>query len=263
MTHLVWRREQASRGYAYNWEEAKAVCLDAGWRLPTRIELQSIVDYGKDAGPALDTSAFSSPEGRYWSASLNMNGRRNAWIINFDTGGTEVWGLDYPLNVRCVRCAEAGAEAFAYCSQCHAAKAGAPVGRYVVDSTTVFDTKTGLTWQRYPPTESPGGRVNLSWDDAQLYCQNPGPGAICAPGIVCLPGTGWRLPTVKELESLFDPRAPFGKLDPVAFPGTVLDEVSWSSTPYARDPAGSFAWLVADRPVAEWRSSRNPVRCVR
>jgi hypothetical protein len=46
------------------------VSLDGltGFRLPTRIELASIVDYARGA-PAIDSTAFTAPPEPFWSSS--------------------------------------------------------------------------------------------------------------------------------------------------------------------------------------------------
>lgn len=53
---------------------------------------------------------------------------------------------------------------------------------------TVTDTRTGLMWAQ---TDNMG---NITWQDAKLYCENIILGAYA----------DWRMPTIKELESLFD-----------------------------------------------------------
>jgi hypothetical protein len=99
------------------------------------------------------------------------------------------------------------------------ALADAPAGRYTYTSTsvTVYDTKTKLTWQRaVAPTQ-------YAQADAKTYCGS-------TATATALGGTGWRVPTEKELQSLID----FSKLtgpfiDLNAFPGTPADRI-WSAT---------------------------------
>ena len=54
---------------------------------------------------------------------------------------------------------------------------------------TVTDTKTGLMWAA-KDNESP-----INWKDARSYCQNYNGGGH----------TDWRMPTLAELASLYDP----------------------------------------------------------
>jgi hypothetical protein len=108
------------------------------------------------------------------------------------------------------------------------AGANAPNGRYMTSGGTVLDTKTKLTWQQTAPT------TTYTWANGKAYCASA---AVSALG-----GSGWRLPTVKELLTLVDyshASAPY--IDENAFPGTPASGF-WSSSPVAGSP--SFAWIV-------------------
>jgi hypothetical protein len=107
------------------------------------------------------------------------------------------------------------------------ADAGAPVGRFAASGGTVIDTKTKLTWQQATP------QLTYSWTDAKSYCASAG---------ASLGGTGWRLPTIRELQTLVDPsRMADPRIDLTAFP-TTPSAAFWSSSPVAGSP--SSAWLV-------------------
>jgi hypothetical protein len=130
------------------------------------------------------------------------------------------------------------------------ASAAAPSGHYVVTAGTVYDTKSQLTWQRTAPS------TTYTWADAKTYCAGVG---------ASLGGTGWRLPTTKELVSIIDhsqTTAPY--IDLSAFPSTPSDYF-WSSTPLAGFP--SYAWAVVFAgggfPVNDVISSTYYARCVR
>ena len=130
------------------------------------------------------------------------------------------------------------------------ADAAAPAGRYVTTSTTVYDTKTKLTWQRTVTT------TGYSWADAKTYCASAAVSAI-------LGGTG-RLPTVKELTTLVDYAAnPPPAIDLTAFPGTPA-EVFWTST--AQLGSTSVAWIIDFGPgvtKTDIVTDMDDVRCVR
>jgi len=57
-----------------------------------------------------------------------------------------------------------------------------------------------------------------NWDDAARYCST-----------LDLHGMGWRLPTVKELQTLIDETAAMPAVDAVSFPNT-SSEYYWSSS---------------------------------
>ena len=126
--------------------------------------------------------------------------------------------------------------------------AAAPPGRYTLTTVTVVDTRTMLTWQRTVSTST------YTWPNATAYCQG-----------LNLLGTGWRLPTVKELQSLVDIRAVNPAIDTTAFPSTPVDYF-WSSSPHVLD-AGRV-WAVSFNDGSAPNGGYNPaasarVRCVR
>ena len=58
------------------------------------------------------------------------------------------------------------------------------------DDGTVTDTKTGLMWA------AKDNGIPINWSDALSYCQNYNGGSH----------TDWRIPTLTELASLYDPK---------------------------------------------------------
>jgi hypothetical protein len=127
------------------------------------------------------------------------------------------------------------------------AAGSAPAGRYTITSTTVRDTRTGLTWQR---AVSP----SATWADASAYCA----GLSAALG-----GTGWRLPDVKELLTLVDDAQATGPtIDVNAFPATPA-AFFWSSTPMAGMPSLALGVQFASGSSGNARvSDPFPARCV-
>jgi hypothetical protein len=119
--------------------------------------------------------------------------------------------------------------------------AGAPAGSYTLATNTVLDKKTGLTWQRSAPVGT------FTWANASGFCQS-----------LTLDGATWRLPTVKELQTIFDVRAFSPAIDSVAFPNTSANEF-WSSTNY------SYPWVLDFGSGYASRTSvtiQHYVRCV-
>jgi Protein of unknown function (DUF1566) len=127
-----------------------------------------------------------------------------------------------------------------------ASPADAPAGRYTVQSGTVYDTVTRLTWQQTPDVNS------YTWAQAGTYCA----------GL----GSGWRVPTVGELQTIVDEaRASGAAIDRTAFPNTPATWF-WTSTSVVGLP--NYAWYV-DFTIgaATFRPDNKPttnrVRCVR
>lgn len=112
---------------------------------------------------------------------------------------------------------------------------------------TITDTGSGLVWQQTDDN------VKRTWQDALDYC-----------AASALPGTGWRLPNIKELFSIVDYTKKDPAIDPI-FTGTTRDEY-WTSTTYG---AGSEPWsaiYVHFLWGSSYRSSKSTthlVRCVR
>jgi cysteine-rich repeat protein len=112
-TNLEWQRvmDPTER----SWADAQKYCWDlvlgnrSDWRLPTQIELISIVDYTKKTGPAVNTtsSAFADagPTDLWWSSTRPI-GTNYAIYLQLAIGQTGVLNPDSATSkakVRCVR----------------------------------------------------------------------------------------------------------------------------------------------------------------
>jgi hypothetical protein len=132
--------------------------------------------------------------------------------VNFDDGSTYYYNVTSIHNARCVRFSSAGNSA--------------PAGRYVTASGTVYDTMTKLTWQQTAPL------TQYILTDARTYCADLG---------ASLGGTAWRVPTMKELQTIVDDSRANPSIDPMSFPSAPV-EFFWSSSPVAGFLGG--AWVV-------------------
>jgi alpha-tubulin suppressor-like RCC1 family protein len=216
------------------------------WRLPTRIELISLVDdtiaepNGLKPGPAIDPTAFPGASFAYgWTSSRVLESAHpdNAFRIGGSEGGT-AYGLDSSLGAaRCVR-----------------SDAATPVGQYTIlaggtPTGTVLDLGTGLTWQQAASSQT------YTQSDATSYCHDNTP---------ALPGSGWRLPSMKELQTLVNDGHVSPAVDPTAFPGTPFDVGYWTSTPVAW--RSGYVWNVGfDFGTTTYHTvgSTYHVRCVK
>lgn len=108
VTGRMWQRETPTD--LYDWQGALDYCsklsmpgAQTGWRLPTRIELLSIVDFSSKE-PAIDSISFpNAPPETFWSSSPYSNGVDQAWVVYFGDGGVTPGFKVEPYRVRCVR----------------------------------------------------------------------------------------------------------------------------------------------------------------
>ncbi len=111
LTGLMW--QQTVPTDTYTWAQAVAYCPTlnlanhSDWRLPSRIELVSIVDFGvmtSTSGATINATYFpSTPAAAFWSASPLAGSSSGAWAVYFFLGLAGHYGISDTLNVRCVR----------------------------------------------------------------------------------------------------------------------------------------------------------------
>jgi len=117
VTHLMWQQVVPTTGGAGNdgnlmWAEATSYCATlvlAGhddWRLPSQIELVSILDYSNlGAGqPPINRALFpNTPADAFWSSTKSAVMDTSAWTVYMDVGFTYAYDMTTVGRVRCVR----------------------------------------------------------------------------------------------------------------------------------------------------------------
>ncbi len=206
---LVW--DATVKGTTFAQPDADAYCASkgAGWRLPTRIELVSLVDYTVGSpGPTINAVFVGTPIGAFWTSTLYAGDLGDAWAVGFDVGYSDyTLGSNPSLYVRCVR---------APALTCVPTRYEVQAGGLVVDRTT------GLTWeQATDPTE-------YSWTAAAGHCASR--------------GAGWRVPSLNELQTILDDARTYPAIDQAVFPNTPAD-FFWTSSPEASGGTGA-EWYV-------------------
>ncbi|MBK6613262.1 IPTL-CTERM sorting domain-containing protein [Ottowia sp.] len=128
---------------------------------------------------------------------------------------------------------------------------------------TVTDDATGLVWDRCTygltgDTCSAGAAFSGSWTAALAQARQANVDAYKR-------FSDWRVPNVKELESLVKINAHSPALDTAAFPpGTQQSEIFWSSTTAARGPGGVLGVNFFDGSIFTYgKTFNNHVRLVR
>lgn len=200
------------------------------WRLPTNKELTTILDSAIPGGaPTINTTFFPNTLAwPYWTSTTWVGQDYAAWRVNFQFGDDGTYYKQTGYYVRCVR--------------------GGQTQQSLVDNGdgTVSDNRTGLIWQQGEPGA-------MTWGSALTYCE----------GLSLAGSTDWRLPNIKELESLVDEARTEPPIDTTKFPGAVVARY-WSSTTVASTPA--IAWDVAfgiGYSEPQLKGGGYNVRCVR
>jgi len=214
VTGLMWQQtiDPQQLSFARANEHCAQLSLSGyeDWRLPSRLELVSILDTSRTE-PAIDLTAFpGTPSDWFWTSTVAAGDEKSAWCVYFYFGYPKTELASNQFSVRCVRTVEPGP---------------APLAKhYDVLAETVYDLGTSLTWQRAVPAE------RLTFDAAQAYCA----------GLILAGKSGWRVPSLQELLTLIDQSvADAPMIDGVAFPDTA-PEPFWSSSYFGNSTSQSW-----------------------
>lgn len=231
VTNLMW--QLADDGIVRIWEDSVSYCENLAlgghddWRLPSALELLTIVDNGRDS-PAVNPSfSCSNSSAYYWTSTVFPNPQIFAWHVVFSHGYSDYSLKSFTYNVRCVR--------------------GKPLpdSVYTDNGTTVTDQTTGLIWEK--DVSAP----RLSWEESLAWCINATTGGY----------DDWRLPNIRELESLVVYSLYYPAFDPI-FTGPL--DPYWSST--SLSGAWDNAWMLNTffgTTMSPLKNSQWYARCVR
>jgi hypothetical protein len=221
-TGLVWQLGGDSNTYTQtaavqhcaNFQSAEAA---TGWRLPSVVELMSLVDRGVDI-PSIDPSFSGTQSTNYWTATPTASSNGLAWTVKFDYGEVIPLLTNSALPVRCVR----GTSKLLNVGGMGLRTAG-PL---TATPETVQDTTTGLEWQRADDG------TKRTWKDSLDYCSRLSVGGL----------SGWHLPNVSELLGIvqFDAITNGVAIDP-AFQNAKGD-IYWTST--QNEGAPTLSWSI-------------------
>jgi formylglycine-generating enzyme required for sulfatase activity len=219
-TNLIW---QKTDGGEMTYEKAIQYCdtLTLGgytdWRLPTGIELFSI-NYFEANNPAMNTTFFTKTLAEYWwSSDKQADNAGIIWLTNAGGGignhakteSKSAGGTKF-IHVRAVRNPITTTFAVAHFTD--------------NGDGTIKDNYTGLTWQKNTST------TPMNWEAALAYAKT-----------VTLGGkSDWRLPNIKELQTLNDVSRVKPSINKTYFPNIVSATFYWSSTTQYKTPA--VAW---------------------
>jgi hypothetical protein len=171
------------------------------WRLPTLKELSAVINFSiAEPGPTIHGGYFPNMQSTsYWSSNTSVETATYAWGRDLYSGNNfshHKYNNYYAMAVR-------GGMAV-------------PTSGFADNGNgTVTDNVTGLMWEKT-------GTSGKTWEQSLNYCESLNLGGY----------SDWRLPTVKELQSIAD----YGRIRPAVnsmyFPNTALN-VYWASTTHA------------------------------
>ncbi len=228
VTGLMWQKTDSGE---MTWDTARtgATSLNlAGftdWRLPTAQEAFSILDHERN--PALNPTYFvnnaGGTPGYFWTSDLFYGDNTKVWSTN--TGG----GIGPHPKTSTL---SAGGALRFHARYVRGAKPTTGHNYLNNNDGTITDLDTGLMW-----TQAPSSAMN--WTSALTYAEGLTTGGF----------SDWRLPNVKELQSLEDiPRATASatttapNLNRTLFPAATATAY-WSSTS-VKSGTPTQAWLV-------------------
>lgn len=232
LTGLMWRLDIVNS--PVDWNSARISAMQtyssySDWRLPNRNELMSIMDY---ASSGIDS---------IWTSTANAQDLSQVWSVNKDSGVVgvnKVGGSCYVFAVRDVygpttaEVARTGQDAVQAPDDDGTLRKGViwPNVRFVDNGdNTVTDVMTGLMWAK-----SANIGAAMTWSAALNAVQTRTDGNH----------SDWRLPNVKELETLLDISKSPGPCLPGDYAGKFLDVQAayWTSTTLASNV--NNAWYV-------------------
>jgi len=222
ITGLVW---QQTDGGDMTFGNAATYCdtLTLGgynnWRLPNAREAFSILNH-QNYNPALNPTLFKNASAEYWwTCDSPFSNTTQIWCITSEGGliikkRTESLGAGGKdkIHVRAVRDAKTPEIL---------------KNRFITNSNnTITDKLTGLIWEQIPNPNS------NYWEQALLYAENLITGGF----------TDWRLPNIKELQSLNSDNTSNSSIDREIFKSINTNKY-WSSTSLSYQ--SSKAWYMS------------------
>lgn len=228
---------------------ATNLCGYNDWRMPTAYELVSLIKYSiTSPGPTIDTTYFpntaNSSSYPYWSGTPRADGSGKGVHVSFYGGAVIVANNVSQGSVRLVH--------------------GTPSSASYVDNSngTVTDKTTNLMWakcsqgQAYSSGTCSGTVTPVTWSVALNNANSS----------TLVGYTDWRLPNVKELQSLAKYTVYSPSIDTANFPGTPGTSSTawyWTSTPTAAPYGWNVSFQYGNVTINSARTSTSNVRLVR
>ncbi len=221
ITGLMWQQTDGGEmtiENAFIYAENLTLGGFSDWRLPSPSESFSILNL-QNNNPALNTTYFTNTSaGYWWTNTYQLGDNTKVWTINKGGGvgnkpksETISAGGMSNFHARCVR----------------DTAIPAVIANHFTDNGngTITDNLTQLIWQKVPNTSA------LTWENAIAYAEE----------LSLATATDWRLPNIKELQSLNDESLTNPSVNQTFF-GSIGVKNYWSSTSVQNQTANAWFW---------------------
>ena len=221
ITGLMWQQVDGGEMIienATNYCDNLALGGFSDWRLPSPMESFSILNH-QNNNPAMNTTFFTASLAEYWWTNTYQAGdNTKVWCTNAGGGignhpksETISAGGIKKFHVRAVR----------------NSSIPTTIANHFTDNGngTITDNLTQLIWQKVPNTSA------LTWENALAYAEN----------ISLASATDWRLPNIKELQSLNDESVANPSVN-AAFLSAIGVHNYWSATSLPNQTTKAWYW---------------------
>ena len=243
VTGLMWQQVDGGEMTIENAQlycESMTLAGYSDWRLPSPLESFSILNH-QNNNPAMNTTYFTASDAEYWwTNSFQVGDATKVWCTNagggignkpksetISAGGTKKY------HVRAVR---------------DISKANVLANHFTDNGDgTITDNLTQLVWQKTPNNSA------QTWENALTY----------AEGLSVGTATDWRLPNIKELQSLNDESLSNPSANTTFFP-TIGVHNYWSGTSLPNQTTKAWFWNTQFGITSyDVKTNVNDVICVR
>jgi hypothetical protein len=242
ITGLMWQQTDGGEMTVENariYADTLTLAGYTDWRLPTGHEAYTILNHQKN-NPAIDAAFTTTAAEYWWTVNVQSNDATRIWVTN--AGG----GIGNHLKTETI---SAGGTKKIHVRAVRDVKTPTLVASQFTDKGdgTIKDNLTGLTWQKVPNPDT------ITWENALTYAENLTLGGF----------SDWRLPNIKELQSISDDKLVNPSVSTTFFPAIGVKKY-WSSTSLPNQT--TRAWYLSTQfgiTTYDLKTVRLAVLCVR
>jgi len=243
VTGLMW---QQMDGGEMTFENAISYCNSltlggfSGWRLPTPMEAFGILNH-QNSNPAINTTFFTLTTAEYWwTGVFENNSTTKVWCTN--AGG----GIGNHPKIETL---SAGGTKKFHARAVRNTTTPTTIANHFTDNSdgTITDNLTQLVWQKIPNANV------FNWEQALSY----------AEGLTIGSNSDWRLPNIKELQSINNELSTNPSVFTPYFSSVGVHNY-WSSTSLPNQTTKAWYWnTLFGITTYDLKTNSNYVLCVR